>query len=65
MKAIRRRTGARVMSEGPHAVHSDELRRQEHGDFAKVDVRGGTSVRIVEMLTPWRRKGLTSETDMP
>jgi len=65
MKAIRRRTGAHVMSEGPHVVHSDELRRQEYPDFSKVDVRGGVFMRFLEMMTPWRQRGVVSETDIP
>ncbi|KAK0644675.1 hypothetical protein B0T16DRAFT_495437 [Cercophora newfieldiana] len=63
MKAIRRRTGARVMSEGAHVVHSDELRRQEYAGFEKVDVRGGKRARMLERVMPWRQRGVGASED--
>jgi len=60
MKAIRSRTGARVMSEGPHVVYSEELRRQDYADVGKVDEGGRGIVRLRETMTSWRQKTVAS-----
>ncbi|KAK0726002.1 hypothetical protein B0H67DRAFT_144609 [Lasiosphaeris hirsuta] len=65
MKAIRTRTGARVMSEGPHLVHSSELHRQDHISDGNTDDGSRGIIRWLEPMTSWRQKSAAPLADEP